>query len=346
MCTISDGESLESMRLDYGRIHQEILSNRTVRAATFLMTVTALGTAGFALIAMIKSSTPAMMESPTLGSDWRKWVSLGMFIPLSVVLTAIVVLLQTTRAIHLRVGYLAALGEYLSGRKSVKKKYPGWALANIIRERCNNALLGSTKKTLCGEDKIKMASCVDLANAEAKKHNDNVRLSKTFFPVRSFTSLAATVYGILLIVVGSATVFAFWRGLDMQWSANMRSETLIPIALSFASVFVLLVVYLIITVCIRMGSKRWLPLLRFGPSFIIGLGFLYAVPTSIIRLLGIWRQSWHVCFGYAFGGVCLILAGLGILLVYRVYLLRKGKYSQETYYHTWRNRFARCPFFK
>ena len=360
------------VQLDYRQVHQDILSRRTCRMTIFITTVTALATSGLVLIAMIESEKveslvlPASVRGSSGGqlqerqpvgegedrsadkrpqivrvysrSDWRKWVSLGMFIPLALLLIGILTLLQKTRSIYDRVAYLAVLGEYLREEKTPEQEnYRGWAGANMAVEHCRSMLHSAHGMTAC--NKPSGESCISLAKTAAQRENTGGSIAKTFGPLKSFTALTATIYAVLLLVVGAATITAFWRGLNMRWDQEIATA-LVPMLI------LLLVDLLLLAIAKHRGQQ---PRNLFERAYMVmpywvTIGFFCAAPTSVIRLLKVWPESWTVCFGFAAIGICNILVGAGVVLVHQLYHLRVGKYSLETCYHAWKERLKRCPF--
>lgn len=316
--------SFDPIREDLYTVSTDLRQRRSCRHAIFVAIVGAMGTAGFALIALIQQS-----GGP---NQWHKWILLGTTIPLLILSIGIATTINKARAINIRSGYLAAAAYYIQEGRKIRY-FGGWPNALRAARICANLTFVDPEDiTPCGRSHRN--DCV----AEAKKNsgwiNETVQTWRREI-IKSFTVLTSIIYGLLSLMTGAgiitaATITINWKNLEWNWNA-------------FIGITIFVVPTILVTILTLFSKNRSVQSARVVVCYVmIVLGAVALLGAAIYKLVPNGeRFEWISVFGL--GGGLLLIASLGILLFDQVYRVRKGDYSLETYYHIWRLRFDRCP---
>ena len=294
-------ETYELAKRDHEEVCQELCDIKSCRSNIFVWTVWILATAALGIL--------TFMIQFKIGS----FALIGNFLTLVVIaimfgvfMLGVLTAIEKAGAINLREGFLAALDFYLSKNQG-PQEYKGWThLKNCIAEcmaRCRTQMC--PRRT---EANAHFTRCRNEGENNAAKLNSGKRIIP--MPIDSFTSLTSYVHSAIF----GALVILFCLSLSANFSSVVRCRWT---CLLFVGGFAFNGV-------ISGKLKRIYKL-----SIIVGIGIIVA--------FCVWRWPYPVVIlrlALAFG-LGLLLGSLAWHLVNQLHHARVGRYSFETYTHTW-----------
>lgn len=130
---------------DYDVVHREIIDIKSCRTNLFLGTLGILGAVGTAILGIIGISRPQPWQASFLGifnmtfpvqeTSWHNWLFWASFIPVVLLVCAILSTIHKARGLNMRTGYMEALGECLAEGEA-PTCWKGWMKAKQVVERC------------------------------------------------------------------------------------------------------------------------------------------------------------------------------------------------------------------
>ncbi len=309
------------IRDDIEHVTREIGQRRLCRHTLFIAILGMMGTAVFALIAIIQSGERDV---------WKEWILIAALLPMLILSAGILTTINKARAINIRSGYLAALAFHLRNGKLLDN-LSGWINALRAMHVCTN-MMHHLECTPCEcelEDR-----CVNYARRNAEGANGQVRLLK-FSVFKSFGTLIALIYTILYIAASVSVILAAY--FSFKWDRTSWNTHIIIGSIIFAAgiFFVFSTAsYKYIHVKVREKVLVSSRVIFMSGAFIVAIAGTYKL-VNLKEPLGGMNL-------FALGGAFLMATALGYALYDQVWNIRKGKYSIETYYHLWRKRIQCC----
>lgn len=352
-----DGQSSPEFVLaqkDYDEINEEIRAIQSCRSTIFIGTNAVVGAATMTT-AVIIAHVWGLPGSPTFPF---RWAMFGSSVTAVLLMVGILATIEKARAINLRKAFQAALTEYIRDGQA-PPSYQGWSFLRFAQSDCGNRRKSAVEmcphikkynakreeerqnRTPVGNKKLDNPpeTCWTLGKFETTK----LRSGKRTVPgsLDSFMSLSGMIYaGLFTAVAGSAswflfeTVGQFWKNKTPQNPLYLKYAIL-----AFAIGLVLGVGKHFFPKRLRRKNKQ-----RSEVNERTDLGVKVARGITIIGLLvvvGIGVSSFlefgPPVFRYVIFGVLAASASyLAVFLINQLKKVRKGLYSFEALYASWR----------
>lgn len=360
-CNRTSPDSLEFARMDYEQVHREVMDIKSCRTNIFVGTIGVIGAIAVAILGILNVAS---------STRWQYWLLFASIVPALLLVSSMLSTIHKARGITKRVGYMEALGEYLSIGK-IPRFFGGWHKASRVKYRCQRYIqmkitkMQASQAQQCKQVEVTMKLIfsegekntetstlslddkdLEFCNKIAKDNTSNYLKGISMVPsmLDSFTSLSTHIYTIAFFISIVSLLAAVFEVIRTRMSDA-------PLWLFWMLVCSgALISSLFVRRCMNSmkdtssnslqsnkQGERFFKIYRYIAGFILPI-------CLIVLLLGGNSNIFSVTVLYITGA---IISAIGVSVAYSFYekirSLRKGRYSIQRWRHIWKIRFKRCP---